>query len=45
MSSMPAGIHHLLEPDVNQEVYGLPEYLGALRAAWLNESALSAPLL
>jgi PBSX family phage portal protein len=32
-------IHHLLEPDVNQEVYGLPEYLGALHAAWLNESS------
>jgi PBSX family phage portal protein len=32
-------IHHLIEPDVNQEVYGLPEYLGALHAAWLNESS------
>lgn len=32
-------IHHLLEPDVNQEVYGLPEYLGALHTAWLNESS------
>lgn len=32
-------VHHLLEPDVNQEVYGLPEYLGALHAAWLNESS------
>jgi PBSX family phage portal protein len=32
-------IHHLMEPDINQEVYGLPEYLGALHAAWLNESA------
>lgn len=32
-------IFHLLEPDVNQEVYGLPEYLSALNAAWLNESA------
>jgi capsid portal protein len=28
-----------MEPDINQEVYGLPEYLGALHAAWLNESA------
>lgn len=36
----PAGsIFHLLEPDVSQEVYGLPEYLSALQAAWLNESA------
>ncbi|MGD7095883.1 phage portal protein [Ralstonia pseudosolanacearum] len=30
---------HLLEPDINQEVYGLPEYLSALNATWLNESA------
>jgi hypothetical protein len=27
------------EADVNQEVHGLPEYLSALQAAWLNESA------
>ncbi|MFP3187141.1 MAG: capsid portal protein, partial [Paraburkholderia sp.] len=27
-------VHHLMEPDINQEVYGLPEYLGALHAAW-----------
>ena len=27
------------EPDINQEVYGLPEYLSALQSAWLNESA------
>lgn len=32
-------VHHLIEHDVNQEVYGLPEYLGALHAAWLNESS------
>ncbi|POR46732.1 PBSX family phage portal protein [Paraburkholderia eburnea] len=32
-------VHHLIEPDVNQEVYGMPEYLGALHAAWLNESS------
>lgn len=32
-------IFHLLEPDINQEVYGLPEYLSALNSAWLNESA------
>ena len=32
-------VHHLMEPDINQEVYGLPEYLGALHSAWLNESA------
>ncbi|EMP4585794.1 phage portal protein [Enterobacter hormaechei] len=32
-------VFHLLEPDINQEVYGLPEYLSALNSAWLNESA------
>ena len=32
-------IFHLREPDINQEVYGLPEYLSALNSAWLNESA------
>lgn len=30
---------HVLESDINQEVYGLPEYLAALNSAWLNESA------
>lgn len=29
----------LLNPDVNQEIYGVPEYLGALQSAFLNESA------
>jgi PBSX family phage portal protein len=32
-------IFHLIEPDLNQEVYGLPQYLAALNAAFLNESA------
>lgn len=32
-------VFHLLEADINQEVYGLPEYLATLQAAWLNESA------
>lgn len=32
-------VFHLMEPDINQEVYGLPEYLSALNSAWLNESA------
>lgn len=31
-------VFHLLEPDVHQEIYGLPEYLAALQSAWLNES-------
>lgn len=32
-------VFHLREPDMHQEVYGLPQYLGALQAAWLNEAA------
>ena len=28
-----------MQPDINQEIYGLPEYLAALNSAWLNESA------
>lgn len=32
-------VYHLIEPDINQEIYGLPEYLSALQSAWLNESA------
>lgn len=31
-------IFHLMEPDVHQEVYGVPEYLSALQSAWLNEA-------
>jgi PBSX family phage portal protein len=32
-------VFHLREPDINQELYGLPEYLSALQSALLNESA------
>ncbi|BBH14520.1 phage portal protein [Chromobacterium haemolyticum] len=32
-------VMHLMDADINQEVYGLPEYLAALQSAWLNESA------
>lgn len=32
-------VFHLLEPDVNQEIYGLPQYLSALNSAFLNEAA------
>ncbi len=32
-------VFHLMEPDINQEIYGLPEYLATLQAAFLNESA------
>ncbi len=30
---------HLQEPDINQEIYGMPGYLGAMQSALLNESA------
>ncbi|MFB4604594.1 phage portal protein, partial [Enterobacter hormaechei subsp. steigerwaltii] len=32
-------VFHLMEPDVNQELYGMPEYLSAIPSALLNESA------
>lgn len=32
-------VAHLMQPDINQEIYGMPEYLAALNSAWLNESA------
>ena len=32
-------IFHLKQPDFNQEIYGVPEYLAGLNSAWLNESA------
>lgn len=36
----PTGsIFHLMEPDINQEMYGVPQYLSALQSAWLNEAA------
>lgn len=35
----PGAIFHLMEADINQEIYGLPEYLSALHSAWLNEAA------
>lgn len=33
------GVIQLMQPDVNQEIYGVPEYLSALQAALLNEAA------
>ncbi|UYF99316.1 phage portal protein [Halomonas sp. GD1P12] len=37
---LPAGrTIHLLEPDIDQTIYGVPDYLGSLQSAWLNESA------
>lgn len=39
-SEFPVGtVHQLLAPDINQEVYGIPEYLSALQSALLNENA------
>ncbi|OAV00207.1 MULTISPECIES: phage portal protein [Moraxella] len=32
-------VHHVKECDINQEVYGAPEYFATLQSAWLNESA------
>lgn len=32
-------ICHIMQPDVNQEIYGMPQYLAALHSALLNESA------
>jgi PBSX family phage portal protein len=32
-------IFHLMEPDINQDIYGIPYYLAGLSSAWLNESA------
>jgi PBSX family phage portal protein len=32
-------IVHMMEPSINQEVYGEPDYLGALQSLQLNESA------
>ncbi len=32
-------LFHLMEPDVNQEIYGVPEYLASIGSSLLNESA------
>jgi PBSX family phage portal protein len=32
-------VHQLMAPDINQEIYGIPEYLSALQSALLNENA------
>lgn len=32
-------VHQIMAPDINQEIYGIPEYLSALRSALLNENA------
>lgn len=35
----PGRIFHLVEADLNQEIYGLPDYLSAIPSTLLNESA------
>ena len=35
----PGRICHIRETDIDQEIYGTPEYVSALQSAWLNESA------
>ncbi|MDH5185383.1 MAG: phage portal protein, partial [Gammaproteobacteria bacterium] len=35
----PGSICHLMEHDINQEIYGVPYYLAGLQSAWLNEAA------
>lgn len=35
----PGAMYHMLDDDINQEVYGLPEYLAATNSILLNESA------
>lgn len=38
--AFPGGsVVQVMQPDVNQEIYGVPEYLSALQAALLNEAA------
>lgn len=32
-------VFHLKEPDIKQEIYGMPSYLSALQSVWLNEEA------
>lgn len=32
-------VFHLTEPDINQELYSLPQYLSALNSTWVNEAA------
>jgi hypothetical protein len=32
-------VHHILEPDPLQEIYGMPEYISALQSGLLNENA------
>jgi len=39
-TELPRGrVVHLMEPDIDQDIYGVPDYVGSLQSAWLNESA------
>ncbi|MDR9963628.1 hypothetical protein KIF59_04530 [Enterobacter cloacae subsp. cloacae] len=38
-SGLRLSLRHSFELDINQELYGMPEYLSALNSASLNESA------
>lgn len=35
----PGKVFHFVEPDVSQEIYGVPAYLAAMQSALLNEAA------
>lgn len=35
----PGSVIQVMQPDINQEIYGVPEYLSALQSALLNEAA------
>ena len=35
----PGSVFHLMEHDLNQEIYGVPEYISGLQSAFLNENA------
>lgn len=35
----PGTVHHIMEPDPLQEIYGMPEYISALQSGLLNENA------
>jgi len=35
----PGSVFQLMEHDISQEIYGVPEYLGALQSMFLNEAA------
>ena len=35
----PNSVIQIMQPDINQELYGVPEYLSALQSALLNEAA------